>query len=92
MLLAEQQPGHDVPPHPQVPPEQASPALHELHAAPPVPHWLPDWEGNVTQVPLAPPLQQPSGHEVASQTHCPVVLLHSCPGEHPAGPHGEATS
>jgi len=23
------------------------------------------------------PLQQPLGHEVASQTHCPVILLHS---------------
>ncbi len=25
------------------------------------------------------PLQQPAGQEVASQTHCPVVFLHSCP-------------
>jgi hypothetical protein len=25
------------------------------------------------------PLQQPLGHDVASQTHCPVVRLHSCP-------------
>ena len=27
------------------------------------------------------PLQQPLGHEVASQTHCPVLALHSCPAE-----------
>lgn len=32
------------------------------------------WEAHATQVV---PLQQPSGHEVASQTHCPCVLLHS---------------
>ena len=29
------------------------------------------------------PLQQPFGHEVASQTHWPLVLLHSCPVAHP---------
>jgi hypothetical protein len=28
------------------------------------------------------PLQQPLGHEVASQTHWPVVLLHSWPAAH----------
>ena len=28
------------------------------------------------------PVQQPVGHEVASQTHCPVVLLHSWPAVH----------
>ena len=44
-----------------------------------------------------PALQQPFGHEVASQTHCPVVLLHSCPEAHaahapPAAPHEEADS
>jgi hypothetical protein len=38
------------------------------------------------------PLQHPLGHEVASHTHAPVVLLHSCPSEHaaqlpPAVPH-----
>lgn len=27
------------------------------------------------------PLQQPPGHEVASQTHWPRLLLHSCPGD-----------
>ncbi len=30
------------------------------------------------------PLQQPFGHETASQTHWPVVLLHSCPDGHAA--------
>lgn len=30
------------------------------------------------------PEQHPFGHDVASQTHCPVVLLHSCPEAHPA--------
>ena len=30
------------------------------------------------------PLQQPVGHEVASHTHSPVALLHSCPDKHPA--------
>jgi hypothetical protein len=38
------------------------------------------------------PLQQPFGHEAASQTHCPVALLHSWPDPHdpqlaPAVPH-----
>lgn len=32
-------------------------------------------------MPVDPPLQQPLGHEVASQTHWPL-LLHSCPDEH----------
>ena len=43
------------------------------------------------------PLQQPPGHEVASQTHCPVVLLHSWPVAHaaqlaPPAPHDEFDS
>jgi hypothetical protein len=29
------------------------------------------------------PLQQPPGHEVASQTHWPVLVLHSWPVAHP---------
>jgi hypothetical protein len=28
------------------------------------------------------PLQQPFGQELASQTHCPVLLLHSWPVAH----------
>ncbi len=31
------------------------------------------------------PLQQPMGHEAASQTHCPVAVLHSWPA--PQGAH-----
>ena len=30
------------------------------------------------------PLQHPFGHEVASQTHCPFVVLHRWPLEHAA--------
>jgi len=42
-------------------------------------------------------LQQPFGHDVASQTHCPVVWLHSCPDRHaaqlaPPVPHDDADS
>jgi hypothetical protein len=38
------------------------------------------------------PLQQPFGHDVASQTHCPLPLLHSWPDAHvehvtPEAPH-----
>jgi hypothetical protein len=38
------------------------------------------------------PLQHPFGHEVASQTHWPVLVLHSWPAAHaahvaPAAPH-----
>lgn len=47
--------------------------------APPVPQDVADWPEYGTQTP---PLQQPLGHEVASQTHCPVVLLHSWPVGH----------
>jgi hypothetical protein len=42
-------------------------------------------------------LQQPLGHELASQTHCPVVLSHSCPVGHaaqiaPPAPHDPVDS
>jgi hypothetical protein len=45
----------------------------------------------------APPLQQPPGHDAASHTHCPVLLLHSRPapqGLHvaPAAPHDKLDS
>jgi hypothetical protein len=38
------------------------------------------------------PLQHPVGHDVASHTHWPVAVLHSCVGAHtehaaPAAPH-----
>jgi len=71
-----QQPGHDVPPHEHAPPEHACPPAHALQAAPPAPHRAldcDDWSTHVV------PLQHPVGHELASQTHCPVVVLHSWP-------------
>jgi hypothetical protein len=49
--------------------------------APAVPHSPIDCEAYSTQVL---PLQQPREHELASQTHCPVLLLHSSPDGHPA--------
>jgi hypothetical protein len=38
-----QQPAHDPPPQLHVPFVHESPAPHEPHAAPPVPHWVVDW-------------------------------------------------
>jgi hypothetical protein len=68
----------------------ACPAEHALHEAPPVPHEVLDSDAYGSQVPDA--VQQPCGHEVASQTHCPVPRLHSSPAEHdlqdaPPAPH-----
>jgi hypothetical protein len=65
------------------------PFAHEPQAAPPWPHCEPVSEAYGTQV-LA--LQHPFEQEVASHTHWPVVLLHSCPDAHPphaapAAPH-----
>jgi hypothetical protein len=54
---------------------------HGAQAAPPVPQDVADWPEYASQ---APPLQQPVGHEVASQTHWPVALLHSWPVGHGA--------
>jgi hypothetical protein len=84
-----QQPVQVPPPHVHAPLVQASPAPHALHCAPAVPHWPDDCAAYRTHVP---PLQQPVGHEVASQTHCPVALLHSWPVAHdpqvaPSVPH-----
>lgn len=39
-----QQPGHEVPPHEQAPPEHACPPAHALQAAPPAPHSALDCE------------------------------------------------
>jgi hypothetical protein len=84
-----QHPVQDAPPHVQAPLVQACPDPQGLHAAPPVPHWLPDCDGYGTHVS---PLQHPVGHELASQTHRPVLVLHSWPAAHaaqvpPAAPH-----
>lgn len=76
-----QHPAHAMPLQVQTPLEQLSPLPHPLQAAPFVPHSVCDWEVYGTHVV---PLQQPFGHEVASQTHLPVVLSHSWPSEHPA--------
>jgi hypothetical protein len=71
-----QQPGHDVPPHEQAPPAHACPDAHALQATPPAPHRADDCDDCGTHVL---PLQQPVAHDDASHTHCPVVVLHSCP-------------
>jgi hypothetical protein len=76
-----QQPLHDVVPHEHTPLEQVSPPPHDAHAAPAVPQEEFVCEAYGTHVF---PLQQPFGHEVASQTHCPVPVLHSWPDAHAA--------
>jgi hypothetical protein len=80
--LAVQHPGHDVPAHEQPPPEQVSPVRQALQAAPAVPHSVPDWAENGTHAPME--LQQPLGHEVASQTHFPALVSHSSSEGHAA--------
>ncbi len=74
-----QQPLHELPPQLHAPLEHAWPPLHALHAAPPVPHDVVDCPEYASQTP--PAVQHPIGHEVASQTHCPVVP-HSWPEGH----------
>ena len=71
-----QQPaGHVVASQEQVPfVVSQTPFEHDLQAAPPVPHCDEDSDEYATHVV---PLQQPLGHEVASHTHWPVLLLHS---------------
>jgi hypothetical protein len=72
-----QQPEHTVPSHVHAPlVEQVCPEPHAPHAAPPAPHSPASCEVNGTH---AVPLQQPFGHDVPSQTHVPLVLLHSWP-------------
>ena len=85
-VLPLQQPlGHDVELHSQTPP--LPPLTHswpEAHAA----HWAPLAPQELfVSLPTGShvfPLQQPSAQEFASQTHCPVVVLHSWPDGHPA--------
>jgi hypothetical protein len=67
---------------------------HAVQPAPPVPHWAADCEEYATHVL---PLQQPFGHDWASQTHCPLVVLHACPDGQamhatPPEPHVELVS
>jgi hypothetical protein len=87
-----QQPlGQVVASHEQVPvPVSHTPFAQTLHAAPPAPHCEADSDAYATHVPAAE--QQPPGHELASHTHVPVVVLHSWPAPHapqatPAAPH-----
>jgi hypothetical protein len=66
-----------------------APFGQEAQAAPAAPHSPADCAEYGTHVL---PLQQPFGQDVASQTHCPVVVLHSWPVAHaaqlaPAAPH-----
>src|SRR5579872_4739132 len=75
-----QQPAHDAPPHEHAPPEHVCPPPHGAQAAPPVPQEPVDCAVYVSQFV---PLQHPMGHEVASQMHWPVVVLHSCPEAQP---------
>jgi len=76
-----QQPAHAVPPHEHAPPEHVCPEEQAPQAAPPAPQSASDWEVKGTH---ALPLQQPVAQELASQTHFPVVVLHSCPEAHTA--------
>jgi hypothetical protein len=57
------------------------PVAHATHAAPPAPHDALDSDAYASHVPLA--VQQPLGHDVASHTHCPAVVLHSWPAAQP---------
>jgi hypothetical protein len=91
--MVQQPVGHVVASHVQVPLVVShSPLEHDEHVAPAVPHELPDCDAQGSHVPVGPPLQQPFGQEVASQTHVPLAVLHSSPGAHapqvaPAVPH-----
>jgi hypothetical protein len=89
-----QQPAHELPLHEHCPFEHTSPELHAPQAAPAKPHWAVDCEAYGTHVS---PWQQPFGHEVASQTHFPVLTLHSWPVLHapqvaPDAPHDALVS
>jgi hypothetical protein len=53
------------------------PDAHAVQLAPAAPHELFDSDPYASHAPAA--VQQPAGQEAASQTHCPVALLHSWP-------------
>ncbi len=78
---AAQQPEHELPPQLHAPPVHACPLEHVAQAAPPVPHCAFDCEAVGTHVL---PAQQPPAQDAASQTHCPLVVLHSRPAPHAA--------
>ncbi len=61
------------------------PFVQDAQTWPPVPHWVGDSEEYGTHVPPRVAVQQPFGHEVPSQTHCPAsapIVLHSWPVPH----------
>lgn len=98
--------GHDVASQTQAPPEQCSPAAHGAPVphwqVPLAEHVSARTESHVTHVaPAAPqlpsarvlhvvPSQQPSGHDVESQTHCPArqrwPVAHVAPPPHVQAP------
>ena len=89
-----QQPAHEPPPQLQTPLEQACPDEHALQVAPPVPHTELDCEPYRTHVL---PLQQPLGHDAASQMQVPLAVLQVWPEAHVAQvaapvPHEDAVS
>jgi hypothetical protein len=68
---------------------------HAAQVAPPVPHEVFDSDAYASQVPVD--VQQPEGHDVALQTHCPVLVLHFWPVAHalhdaPPAPHDVSDS
>ena len=97
MLPLQQPVGHDTASqtHWPVVVLHSCPEPHEPHAAPPVPHELLVSDPYGWHVPLD--VQQPVGHEVASQTQLPLPLLHSSPVAHalqaaPDAPHDTLVS
>jgi hypothetical protein len=61
-------------PHDPVLVSHVCPAGHALHAVPAAPHC--EFDSLIIGTQVA-PLQQPLGHDVASQPHVPFVLLQS---------------
>ncbi len=94
-VLPLQQPfGHEVASHthPEELLEHSSLVEQAPHTAPATPHDALVCEAYATHVPPTVAVQHPLGHDVASHTHWPVVLLHSCPEPHaphaaPPAPH-----
>jgi hypothetical protein len=70
--------GHDAASHTQAPFAHPVPAAHVWHASPPTPQVA------LLDVSHWPLLQHPSGHDVPSQMHLPVVTLHRSPVPHAA--------
>jgi hypothetical protein len=68
-----------------VPPwlEEQQPPVHPAQVAPPPPHEAVDCPEYASQVPVAPPLQQPFGHVLSSHAHVPFVVSQSPLGQLP---------